>query len=564
MVGSRIMGGNAGGVIRSRFSCIFMSIIFLFCFCCILGSCGDQEKAGGETPALAVPAKRSGGIYHAPLLNNPKGLDPARAEDQYSVAVVHQMFDGLVKFSPDLLIVPALADNWKIEQSGLVYHFFLRKDARFHNRKPVTSQDVIFSFSRLIRTDPAPSVLPHMLKIAGAHEYRNGQADQVVGIQAISDLEFLIRLEEPYAPFLAALGMYQTSIVPEAEVSQPNYDFARNPVGSGAFCFVSWDDNKSIRLKRFPEYYLGPSFLDEIEYVIYPGGQIEEVLADFKSGKLEDMPVYGSIRKQLLSQKNIKWVHRSSLSLLFYGMNCEHPMLRNPAVRRALSMAIDREKLVSNVYDGQFEPARSVLPPGILGYNPEKLKIEDDISRAQGEISKVLREGFGDNPTLEVVSAVQSPIAKAEIDFIARCWTQLGITLKAKFIPDWAEFEHYVKSPSMQIYRYVWFMDIPDPDNLLQVLFGSDSDVNYMRYRNPEVDGMLRSARIIFEPMDRAEIYERIEDLVVRTTSIIPLVHLSIDLVYQSNVQGIQLNSLGAHNMSLHQVWLSFWEQKEK
>jgi oligopeptide transport system substrate-binding protein len=554
------MGVTAGRTRRRLCDCVLLKVGCLFLLCCILARCGDREQSAGEKTRTAAQAPRSGGVYRTPLLNSPKGLDPARAEDNYSIAVVCQLFDGLVKFSPDLLIIPALAENWQIDQSGLVYHFFLRKNARFQNGHPITSQDVVFSLSRLIRTVPGPSILPHMLKIAGAREYRDHRADKVAGMRVINERELEILLEEPYPPFLAALGMHQARIVPESEVSERGGSFASHPVGSGAFSFVSWDKNRSIRLKRFQDYYLGPAFLDEIEYVIYPGGQIEDVLNDFTSHELEEMPVYGNIRKRLLSEKGIKWIHRPSLSLLFYGINCEDPVLKQASVRRALSMAIDREKLVSSVYDGQWEPARSILPPGIIGYNPQHLGVVSDLGEAKKEIKEAMRGPFGKDPTLEVVTSVQSPIAKAELKFVAARWALLGVRLKTKFIPDWTEFEKYVKSPSMQLYRYVWDMDIPDTDDLLHALFGSDSSVNYMRYRNTDVDRMLRSGRAIIQPEARAEIYSKIEDLIVQTAPLIPLVHLGIDMVYHSNVHGIQLNALGGHNVSLHQVWLSLGE----
>ncbi len=538
--------------------CILLKTGLLFFLLCLVAGCDDGGKQVSDKSKSSALLPQSGGVYSLPLLNNPKSLDPALAEDQYSAAVVYQLFDGLVRFSPDLLVIPALAENWRIEQGGLVYRFFIRKEARFHNGRAVSAQDVLFSFSRLLRTDPAPSILPHLLRITGARAFREGKTDNLQGFEIINHREFQVRLEEPYAPFLAALGMHQTRIVPEDEILRKGDDFSRNPVGSGAFRFISWEKDKSVHLGRFLGYYLGPSLLDEVRYAIYPGGRIEEALADFKAGKLQEMPVYGKIRKELQTQKNLKSTHRPSLSLLFYGINCEHPLLRQPAMRRALSLAIDREKLVSTVYEGQFEHARSILPPGVLGYSPEHLGVKDDLDLARKEFAQAIsNEPGAEHLSIEIVSAVESTVAKAELAFIAQCWEKLGISVRIKFIPNWAEFEQYVQSPSMQVYRYAWFMDIPDPDNILQVLFASDSNINYMRYKDSEVDRLLRAARIQFEPAERAGIYQQIQELILKTAPVIPLVHLSSDQVYQSNVQGIQLNALGGHKSSLYQVWLS-------
>jgi ABC-type transport system substrate-binding protein len=537
--------------IRSRH--LLLTVILPCVF--LLIQCSDQEKPTDAKHNQTIQHPRSGGVYRTPLLNNPTTLDPASVEDIYGISVVDQIYDGLVKFSPDLLIIPALAENWQIAENGKAYHFFLQPGARFHNGQPVSAHDVIFSLQRLLRTQPAPTILPHLLRIIGAREYSNHQTDQLDGLFAVNDREVLIRLEEPYAPFLAALGMHQAKVVPYQEVLHRGEGFSREPVGSGPFRLVS-RDSRHIRLERFADYYAGAAYLDEIHYVIYPGGKIEEVLADFQNHQLEDMPVYGKARQELAAQQGLQWIHRPSLSLLFYGINCAHPQLRNTELRKALSMAVNRQRLAATVYEGQFEVARGILPPGMPGYNPESQTLVDDPVQAKDHLQQALREKISLATPVEIVSAVQSPLARAELEFVRDCWASLGITLEVKFIPDWTKFEEYLKSEALQIYRYAWFADIPDPDNFFQVLFGSDSNLNYMHYQNEAVDRLLRQARTLLQLTERAEVYHRIEKAILEAQPLIPLVHLSIDHVYRPNVHGIHLNALGDHAASFYQVWL--------
>ncbi len=499
---------------------------------------------------------RYGGTYRIPLMNNPTTLDPAYVQDRYGVTVVQQIFDGLVRFDPYLMVLPALAETWQVEEKGKVYRFVLRENVRFHNGRPVTVEDVFFSISRLIRVDPPSAILPHLLIIKGAQEYRNHKIDRIEGLESINDRVFLVRLKEPHVPFLTALGMYQAKIIPKEEVTKPGNQFGQNPVGSGPFRFVSWESNKLIKLERFSDYYAGSSFLDEIYYIIYPGGNINKVLDDFLKGELEEMPVYGNIRQELSAQKELQWFHRPSLSLFFYGMNCNHPFLKNPELRKALSLAIDRHKLVAQVYKGQFEIARTILPPGMPGYYPQKQVLVDDVSLARDHLKRALGEKANSIPALEIVSAIQSPFAKAELNFVQERWKQLGIPVKIKFITDWAQFKEYLKSESVQIYRYAWFADMPDPDSFLYSLFASDSPANFMRYQNKDVDQMLLTARGIIDPVERAEMYQRIEKIVLKSSPLIPLFYLSVDRVYQSTVKGVQPSALGAHTMQLHRVWL--------
>lgn len=533
------------------FACV---LLFFFLPVVLTAEChalGETEKTDS-----AVEQIRKGGIYRVPLLNEPPSLDPAFVDDIYGVAVVQQIFDGLVQFTADLLIIPALAENWKVEDNGKLYRFFLRSNVQFHNGHPVTAADVVFSLSRLIRVNPPPTILPHLLKITGAQEYREKRSDRVAGLQAVDDRVLLVKLEEPYTPFLTALGMHQAKVVPRDEVEDKNDAFAKKPIGTGPFQLVSWEENGNIHLKQFANYYGGVSFLDEIRFLIYPGGNIEEVLSDFQNHKIEEMPVYGQIRQKLLDNKKLRWLRRPSLSLLFYGISCRHPLLRNLELRKALGASIDRQQIISEVYKGQFEQATTLLPPGMLGYQPQGKRWSFDPGLAKSLAKRAL-EGSQGTTTIEIVSNSQSVLAQAELNLVREAWSRLGINMVPKFIPDWSDFEQYLKSDSLQIYRYAWFADIPDPDNFLQPLFASDSQVNFMRYRNDDVDVIFRRAQGASDPIERAKLYQRIEEMVVEFHPLIPLFYLSVDRVYQEYVRGIEVNALGEQAISYHRVWLA-------
>ena len=537
--------------------CLLFGILSLNIF--FNSSCGQPEdpaekKSGNNKMAGDLP--RLGGIYRYPLMNNPATLDPAYVQDQYGLAVTRQLFEGLVQYDPHLMVLPALAKTWQVAENGNAYRFFLRQNARFHNGQPVTVKDVVFSIQRLLRMNPAPAILPHLIKIDGARAYRNQATDRVKGLIPEDDHALLIRLVTPHAPLLTALGMYQAAIVPKEEVIRLGKDFGRNPVGSGPFRFVSWDKDHAIQIKQYLDYYAGNALLEGIEYKIYPGGQIERVLSDFREGDLEEMPVYGKTRQELSTVEKLQWFHRPSLSLLFYGIKGNHPVLKNPDFRRALSLAIDREKLVRDVYKGQFEPARTILPPGIPAYHRQNEMVIFDIAAARDHLRRAAEGLAGDLPSLEIVSGSKSAFAMSELNFVRESWNQLGISVEVKYITDWARFGDYIKSDAAQIYRYAWFADMPDPDSFLYPLFASDSPVNFAGYQNSQVDQMLLDARGINDPVERATMYQQIEALVLKSSPVLPLFYLSIDRVYQSNVQGIQLNAIAAELMTYHRIWL--------
>ena len=518
----------------------------------------DSATSAGVAESTTHEGKDQGRtVFRAPLLNNPPTLDPAQVKDIYGVTVIQQLYDGLVKFDADLFVTPALAESWQVEDGGRTYRFFLRKNALFHNGRHVNSKDVLFSLSRLLRVDPPPSILPYLLKIEGAKDFHEHKAEEVSGLQAVDDRTILVRLSEPYVPFIVALGMYQAKIVPREIVESDPIRFGMEPVGSGPFRFMSWEKNKTIRLQGFPDYYEGKPRLDEIEFSIYPGISIDEVWADFQSGKLDQMQVYGKNYERLKGKKDLQWVRRPSLSLQFYGFNCKHPLLANRDLRLALGKAIDRERLIAEAYSGQFQAAGGILSPGLPGYKPRGSRTGEKLTKAEEVIEKAPgTEQPEASIQIEIVSNSQSLLAQAELEFVRKSWERMGIDLQIKYIPDWAQFEEHLRSDSLQIYRYAWFADIPDADDILRPLFSSQSQFNYMRYENEEVDRMLQEALAIVDPVERAAVYQRIEETILEACPLIPLIHISVDYVYQPNVQGIEANALGVHTMPLNRIWL--------
>ena len=292
----------ACAAIRTPLISAFLRLVSSMCVILLLAGCiqqEDAEDAAENKKAQEQDAVLRGGVYRYPLMNNPSTLDPVYLQDTYGAPIVSQLFEGLVQFGPYLTVLPALAQTWQVENGGRIYRFFLRPDARFHNGHPVTAEDAIFSLQRLLRVNPAPTILPQLLKIEGATAYRDQQNDEVPGLNRINDHEFTVILIEPHVPFLTALGMYQAAIVPKSEIEESEKDFGRSPVGSGPFRFVSWKIDESIQIDRFAGYYAGDAYLDKILYRIYPGTQIDRALSDFRTGGLEEMPVYGNIRQTL-------------------------------------------------------------------------------------------------------------------------------------------------------------------------------------------------------------------------------------------------------------------------
>ena len=513
----------------------------------------QQEPA--EKPKQVRPEPRRGGIYRAALPWTPRTLDPAFSTDTYSAILIQQIFDGLVQFDRELNVVPALAVSWKVSSDGLVYTFNLRPDAYFHNGRQVTANDFVYSFTRILGPKEESSALGFFARLKGASAYRKGESDEVAGLRALDAHTLEITINEPFAPFLSVLAMINSKVVAREEVEKWGKEFGHHPVGTGPFRLASWEGNQIV-LSANPGYYEGRPYLDQVIYTIYAGAQRQKILHDFLAGRLEEAAVFGPDREEMAQTQVYQFVRKPSLSLQFYGMNCANPQLKDRRVRQALSWAIDKDKIIREVFKDQFIPAQTILPPGMTGYTPENASYGYDPERSRALLAEA---GYGPSQkklSLTFLSASKSNVAQRELAMVAANLADVGVELQIQYETDWPTFEAALSGDNLQIYRYNWIADIPDPDNFLNILLGSKSVYNFMGYSNPRVDSLLSQALVESDIIKRVRLYRQAERMILEDAPMIPFMYWVFEAVFQPYVKGIQISALGAPYIPLKKIWL--------
>ncbi len=344
-----------------------------------------------------------GGTYRRPLEFNPKTLDPALAIDLYAVTIIQQVFDGLVQFDKDLNVVPAIARSWKVSPDGLTYTFFLREGVNFHNGREVVADDFVYSFTRIIDPQIKSPAAPFLEKVVGFKEFQERRAPNVKGLKAIDQYTFQINLTEPYSPFLSILGMNKFKVLPREEVEKPGTDFGKFPVGTGPFKFISMKEGEEIVLEVNPDYFEGRPFLNKVIFKIYHGAPREKIFTDFKEGRLEESFIPPDEIEEVLKQRQYPFVQKPLLSLRFYGFNLRNKPLDDKKLRKAISLAIDKKFIILELHKNQFNLAKTILPPGMPGYDPKR----EPYSYNETLARKFLMEsGYGkEKPVIEVWSA---------------------------------------------------------------------------------------------------------------------------------------------------------------
>jgi oligopeptide transport system substrate-binding protein len=530
-----------------------MKKLFVFIVLTVAIAC-QQEPAKNSKKAQSEP--RRGGTYRAALLWEPGNLDPAFSTDIYSVTVIQQIFDGLVQFDQNLNVVPAVASNWRVSADGLIYTFTLRQDVKFHNSRPVTANDFVYSFTRILDPSERASALSFFEKIKGAEEYRTGKSKEVVGLKAPGPYTLEVTLKEAFAPFLSVLAMKSSKVVPREEIERWGKDFGHHPVGTGPFRMESWEGNRIV-LGANSDYYEGRPYLDRAMYSIYAGAQHDKIFEDFLAGRLEEAFVTGASREKLARTKIYQYYRKPSLSLLFYGMNCTSGALADHRVREALTHALNKERVAHEVYKDQFVPATSILPPGMTGYTPENAVYGYNPAKARELLAAA---GYGPSQkklSLTLLSASKSNVAQEELARVAEDLAAVGVKLQIQYQTDWPTFEAALSLDGLQMYRYAWSADIPDPDNFLNILCGAKSRYNFMRYSNSEVDRLLAQALVETDIFKRVKLYREAERIILADAPLIPWVYVTFESAFQPYVKGLEISALGQPYIPLKKIWLA-------
>jgi oligopeptide transport system substrate-binding protein len=514
----------------------------------------NEKPRAPPTPGTHQPTQ--GGVYSRPLANDPSSLDPAQIADIYAVAVANQIFDGLVEFDVHLNILPALAQSWSASRDGLVWTFNLRKGVQFHNGREMKADDVVYSFSRFI--DPAVGSRRSWFldKVKGAAEFRKGQSKTLEGIKAVDHYSVEITLSEPFAPFVSLLGLPHLSIIPREAVEQLGTDFATAPMGTGAFRFMHWIRGREIVLEANPHYFRGRPALDRIRFVIFPGGVFDEMLADFERGELEESPIPPERRSELFKTTTYKVIRKPLLSIRFLGFNFELPPFHRVEVRRAFNYAVDKVRLNQEVQGDRYVVARGILPPGIPGYNPEIQGYDYNPQMAKHLLTRAGFPGGQGLAPVTLSSAVKSDEIRNESKTVQHYLADIGVQVELQDFDDWPTFQRALQQGQLQLFRYGWYADYPDPDNFLYFLFHSRSKDNYFHYHNAQVDQLLEEGRRETDELHRVKLYRKAEQLILNDAPGIILLHHVYEGLYQPYVKGVEVSALGEWYIPMRKIHL--------
>lgn len=533
----------------------FFLLVNTVACCMLLFLCSPlaSSAASNETGA----ANRFGGTYTRPLLNAPSTLDPARTADIYATIVINQLFDGLVQFDSHLNPVPALAGFWEASPDGLTWTFYLRKGVKFHHGREVTSEDFVYSFTRLLDPSTKSKVARRFKHVRGAEAFRSKKAPRVDGFQALDRYTLQISLVKPYTALLSVLAMANTKVVPRELVEQSGKPFGEHPVGTGPFTFRKWESNESIVLDAYEAYHEGRPYLDQIEFKI--GKQDSEMLEAFLRGELEETIVPSSKLGELQQDPRYRpyqHLRKPLLHLLYIGFNTQKPPFDNRKVRQAFNYAINKEAIVREIRNGNANVASGILPPGMPGYDPAIKGYYYNPKRARELLAEAGYPGGKGLPVIELWHGTKETTGQREMEAYRDDLAAIGVNITIHKAKDWPTLKGLLNAGKLSMFRLGWHSDIPDPDNVFSPLFSSQSPLNRTFYRNADIDKMIEQARGQRDYMQRIQLYREAERRLIEDANLISQHHRVFENLYQPYVRGMEVTSAGVQYIPMKKVWL--------
>ncbi len=457
------------------------------------------------------PNAKPGGNIVITYKDDVATLDPAIGYDWQNWSMIKSIFDGLMDYVPGTTeLRPGLAESYEISPDGKTYTFHLRKGVKFHNGREMTAEDVKYSLDRVTTPATQSPGAGFFGSIAGYDAMADGSATSLSGVTVLDPATVKIELSRPDATFLHVMALNFSSVVPKEEVEKWGADFGKHPVGTGAFKLSDWTIGQKLLLTKNADYWrAGLPYLDSVTFEV---GQ-EPIVALLRLQKGEvDIPGDGIPPAKFTEVMNNpdekkQVVVGGQLQTGYITLNVEMKPFDNVEVRRAINMAINKDRIVQMI-NGRATPATQPLPPSMPGYTKEYAGYAFDPAKAKAMLAEAgYPDGFqtqlyvmNTDPNPRIAQAIQQDLAaigvKAEIKALAQ-----ANVIEAGGTPKTA--------PMIWSGGMAWIADFPDPSNFYGPILGCAGAVeggwNWSWYCNKDLDAEAAKADSIVDPAKQGE-----------------------------------------------------------
>ncbi len=510
----------------------------------LTSSCVKEPQPGASDQAdtQAIIRRGNGG--------EPGSLDPALAEDIHAFNILTDLYEGLVTVSADGRILAGVAESWEIDENGLVYTFVLRDNARWSNGKPVLASDFVNAFRRVANPDTRSA---YGFLLEGIRNFAKVQSAELtvdqLAVVAIDERLLEIRLTTPMPWFLAALSMPVAFPVYAPGLNSKISTSPESFVGNGAYYLDSVVPGGAIGVKRDATYWDADAVA--VERIIYlpivdPAAELDM----YRAGELDITHTIPPTQLQMLKADMPDHVRIApSLALYYLAFDLTEPPLDDRLLRQSLTMAIDRERLVSIIGRGE-QAAFGIVPPGVANYDAARFAWQNlPADERQMQAQELYRRaGYSDGVPLAIeltydAGDIHERIALA----VSSMWRDvLGVDVTMRKL----EWQYFLATrenrAEWQVMRFAWFGDYDDASTFTNI-FRSTDPQNLTAYANPDYDLLLADASADRNDQQRSVKMKAAEAMLLDDYPIAPLYFYVSKHMLNPGISGFESNALDRH-----------------
>ena len=503
----------------------------------VLAACGNggdaDEGNGTAEEAENGGAEAAGGGTVSVYNCEPQNLLPSNSTEVCGSWVLEQLYTGLTQVDYDTFEpVAGVATDWESNEDQTEWTFTLGEDWTFHNGDPIDANTFVETFNWVVDPDNAQQNTSFYDVILGYDEVVEGEADELEGVTAVDDYTLELELSEPFSPLpmmLSYTGFYPMP----AEAFEDPEAFESAPVGNGRYQMDGeWEHDVQIAADRYEDWPgEDPGMPDRIEWQIY--NDIDTAYLDVQAGSLDIMDNVPPNRLGMMEDDfGDNQAMFESSSFTYMGLPLYQEEFDDVDVRHALSMAIDREEIIENIFDGAQVPARNIIPPMLPSaredaceyceFDPEAAADLYEEADGPSELTVYFNSGAGHEDWVESVSNQwQENLGIEDVTFQS------------------LEFAQYLDLHDEQEitgpFRLGWVLSYPSPQYAMEPIYTTGKSSNYADFSNEDFDNLIAEANAT-DPDEADESYQQAEDILLEELPVIPMWFQSYGVVHSERI----------------------------
>ncbi|MDQ7095624.1 ABC transporter substrate-binding protein [Desulfosporosinus sp. PR] len=498
----------------------------------ITASAGCGSSATSSTGSSGSSASNPNDTLVYAQGAEPRGLDPALVDDGESAKVMSNIYEGLLKYDKDSTKVePSLAKSWDVTTDGLTYTFHLQEGVKFQDGTDFDADAVKFNIDRQL----PPKVTADM-------GYASFVFGSVKDVQVVDKNTVKINLKAPSTPFLNNLAMVMAApmVSPKAlQANNNNVDQA--PVGTGPYKFVKWDKDQDIVLVRNDQYWGTKALTKNVIFKFIKDNSARVVALNNGEADIID-GIDATVVKQITDAGN-KIFQAPGMNVNYMAYNTSRKPFNDAKLRTAISQAINVPEMVKSLYQGYSEPATSILPTFMAGYDKSVSQVAYDPTAAAAAL-----KAAGLTSVHMITYTNPRPYNPATGQALAEAiqgyLSKVGVTVKLDSF-DWTTYKDKVKAGDYDIAFYGWTGDNGDPDNFMNLLADKDPTMNIALYNNPQFNDLIAKGLVTPAGDARNAIYTQLEKIAAADAVWLPISHAQTLCAYRPNVQDFYYHMTG-------------------